>query len=283
MKLRFAAIARGQRYSPNHIGNDAQILKLTIQHIEKEGHSVQIYDEDSITPELVSENYIFNMIRGRYALTVLQKLEKQGALVINPTNGIRNCYRSQLATLLPKAGIPVPTGISISTSALNFDLPMKPTPFTVWVKRGDVHAIHREDITRVHSENELHGILREYHRRGIDEAVIQEHIVGPVVKFYAVKDSGFFHWYFHEGTGKADFNTKELENIANKCATILNVDIYGGDAVIGKNGAISIIDLNDWPSFAPVRDKASEHIAELIIRKAMAYDKEASSVKYKAG
>ncbi|OFY16497.1 MAG: hypothetical protein A2X11_12340 [Bacteroidetes bacterium GWE2_42_24] len=283
MNLKFAAIARGQRYSPNHIGNDAQILKLTIRHIEEAGHSVQVYDEDSITPELVSENYIFNMIRGRYALTVLQRLEGQGALVINPTSGVKNCYRSRLAKLLPKAGIPVPAGICVSTSTMKFDLPIKANPFTAWVKRGDVHAIHREDITQVYSENELYGILREYHRRGIEEAVVQEHVAGPVVKFYAVRGSGFFHWYFHEGTGKAEFNTKQLEDIAEKCANTLNVDIYGGDAVIGSDGAISIIDLNDWPSFAPVRDVASKHIAELIIGKAVDHEIKSPSFKQKAG
>jgi hypothetical protein len=31
---------------------------------------------------------------------------------------------------------------------------------------------------------------------------------------------------------------------------------------------VTIIDINDWPSFAPVREQASRHIAQLIHRKA---------------
>jgi len=50
------------------------------------------------------------------------------------------------------------------------------------------------------------------------------------------------------------------------------LDIYGGDAVISPDGSISIIDLNDWPSFAPVRDQASKFIANLIFQKAKKYE-----------
>lgn len=283
MKMKFAAIARGQRYSPNHIGNDARILKLTIQHIEEQGHEVQVYDEDSITPALVTENYIFSMIRGSYALSVLQQLEKQGALVLNPTKGVRNCYRARLASILPKKGIPVPQGIVVPTTSMKLQLPFNNEPFRVWLKRGDVHAIHREDITLVHSHDELYSVLHEYHRRGIDEAVIQQHIDGPGIKFYAVKGSGFFHWYFHEGTGTAEFDQEKLKSIAEQCADALGVDIYGGDAVIGPDGAINIIDLNDWPSFAPVRDEASVRIAELIMKKSAEHEKNHPSFKRKAG
>lgn len=271
-KLKFAAIARGQRYSPNHISNDARILMLTIQHLEEAGYEVRVYDEDSITPQLVSENYIFNMIRGSYALTVLQRLEQQGALVINPTIGIKNCYRSQLAQLLPKAGILVPTGVVVSTTSINIRLPFSCTPFKAWIKRGDVHAIHREDVTLVYSYDEMMGIVHEYHRRGIENAVIQEHIEGSVVKFYAVKNSGFFHWYYHEGTGTNPVDPIQLQAIAEKCADTLKVDIYGGDAVITDDGSIYIIDLNDWPSFAPVRDVASKNIASLIMAKSLEHE-----------
>lgn len=285
MRLRFAAISRGQRYSPNHIGNDAKILNLTIQNIENSGHEVSVYDEDSITPALVLENNIFSMIRGNYALQVLQQLERSGALVINNTKGVKNCYRARLAELLPKAGLPVPKGIVVPTASLKTDLSMvvNPKNFNVWLKRGDVHAIHREDITLVHSEDELYSVLQEYRRRGIDEAVIQQHIPGPTIKFYAVRGTGFFHWYYHPGTGEASFEVAKLKDIAHRCAVALDVDIYGGDAVIAPDGSIWIIDLNDWPSFAPVREEAAFEIAKVVIEKALQKEQQQGIVKRKAG
>jgi hypothetical protein len=39
--------------------------------------------------------------------------------------------------------------------------------------------------------------------------------------------------------------------------------VYGGDVIVGKDGSMVVIDENDWPSFAVVRDLASEKIARV--------------------
>ena len=273
MKLHFTAISRGKRYSPNHITNDARIFQLTIEELEKQGHSVTIYDEDEIRPELISTPFIFNMIRGTRSLQVLQELEANGALIINSTEGILNCYRENLATLLPAANIPIPSSIVIDTNKPLPEIPFVSNPFKVWIKRGDVHAIHREDVTLVYSFEELNEIVLEYQQRGIRSAVIQQHLDGPVIKFYAVKNTPFFHWYFHDSTKAIPIDENKLKYLAAQCAEVLKVDIYGGDAIITSDGMIHIIDLNDWPSFAPVRDEAAKYIAQVIITKAYSYNR----------
>lgn len=272
--MHFIAVARGSRYSPNHVGNDSKILALTIENIRNQGHTVTIYDEDQLRPDLIKTPYIFSMIRGSRSLKILQEAEKQGALVINSTRGVYNCYRENLARLLPKAGVNIPATHVLDTSQEVTEVPFAGIPFKVWVKRGDVHAIHREDVTLVYSLEELNDVIREYHRRGIGAAVVQEHINGPVVKFYAVKNTPFFHFYFHDRTTAMPFDTALLMDMAQRSAEILDVDIYGGDAVIGPEGDIRIIDLNDWPSFAPVRDKASLWIARVILEKAQKHPAE---------
>jgi glutathione synthase/RimK-type ligase-like ATP-grasp enzyme len=266
--MHFIAIARGSRYSPNHVGNDSKILALTIDQIRAKGHSVSVYDEDQLRPDLIKTPYIFSMIRGSRSLKILQEVEKQGALVVNSTSGVYNCYREILARLLPKAGVNIPTTLVLDTQKKIENIPFAGKPFKVWIKRGDVHAIHREDVTLVYSIEELTEVLHEYHRRGIGAAVVQEHITGPVVKFYAVKNTPFFHFYFHDRTTALPFDTAMLMDMAQRSAEVLDVDIYGGDAVIGPEGDIRIIDLNDWPSFAPVRDEASKWIAKVILEKA---------------
>lgn len=271
MILKFAAVTRGQKYSPNHIGNDSQIMQLTIEELQKMGHTVAMYEEDSISSETLSEKNIFTMIRGSYALKKLVEFEKNGAFVINSTKAVLNCYRERMARLLPDNGIPFPKSIIVETSAENIDLSLFNGQEKLWVKRGDVHAIHREDVTMVHRTDELYSILREYERRGIEKAVIQEQLNGDVIKFYAVNGSEFFHWYYHNGSRQLPFDANKLREIAIGSAKALQVDIYGGDAVIGEDGSIHIIDLNDWPSFAPVRNIAAGHIAKLIHKKAIEF------------
>lgn len=269
--IEFAAISRGQKYSPNHIGNDAQIFNNTVHQLLIKGHSVNVYHEDCISINTLHEDIIFTMIRGEQALAILQQVENQGKLIINCTEGVLNCYRENLARILPDNNIPFPKSIVIDTHATDFELDKTFGSQQLWVKRGDVHAIHREDVTLVYSTEELKGIIQEYGRRGIQKAVIQEHLSGDIVKFYAVNGASFFHWYYHPGSERLPFDPEYLREIAVKSAQKLKVDIYGGDAVIGYDGSVKIIDLNDWPSYAPVRDVAAYHIANLIEKKAIAH------------
>jgi D-alanine-D-alanine ligase-like ATP-grasp enzyme len=44
-------------------------------------------------------------------------------------------------------------------------------------------------------------------------------------------------------------------------AGALNLDIFGGDAIITPEGRIYLIDINSWPSFARVRTEAAVQIA----------------------
>ena len=88
------------------------------------------------------------------------------------------------------------------------------------------------------------------------------------MKFYAVRESDLFHWYYLNGIYHTKFDEKRLRELASTSAEALNLFVYGGDAIVGRDGSITIIDINDWPSFAPVREQASKHIAQLIYRKA---------------
>ncbi len=64
-----------------------------------------------------------------------------------------------------------------------------------------------------------------------------------------------------------------MRELASASADALGLRVYGGDAIIGKDGGVTVIDINDWPSFAPIREEASRHIAQLIYRKASEFKK----------
>jgi glutathione synthase/RimK-type ligase-like ATP-grasp enzyme len=52
-----------------------------------------------------------------------------------------------------------------------------------------------------------------------------------------------------------------LAALARAAARALGLEVYGGDCVIDTGGALWLIDVNDWPSFAPCRAAGAEAIA----------------------
>lgn len=265
--LQIAGVRREQLYSPNHVGNDAMIFMKTVEHLTELGADVKIYEEQDLGKIEIKEPFIFSMAQGVEGTEILLQLEKQGKFIINSPQGSINSYRSNMVKILPEKGIPFPKSLIVSIDEKD---KIKFEDFNarkIWIKRGDVHAVHREDVTLVYSEDERKNIFREFEKRGITEVVLQEHLDGDVIKFYAIVGSPLFHWYYLNGVNHTPFDKDKLVELAQNSAMALGLDVYGGDAVVAQDGSISIIDINDWPSFAPVRDEASEQIAKLIFQK----------------
>jgi D-alanine-D-alanine ligase-like ATP-grasp enzyme len=59
----------------------------------------------------------------------------------------------------------------------------------------------------------------------------------------------------------------ELKEAFFRAAKALKLEIFGGDAVVASDGAVYIIDINAWPSFALFRREASAAIARHILTK----------------
>ncbi|MDR2087458.1 MAG: NTP transferase domain-containing protein [Dysgonamonadaceae bacterium] len=276
-RKRIAGVRRGARYSPNHIGNDAAIFDLTVEHLKKYNYEIKEYSEEEFQENSVDEELVFNMARDTQSIRKLQLLEDSGKIVINSGYGIENCTREKMTRILLANQIPHPRSLIVPTD--NFCSGAFHTIGNCyWVKRGDFHAIHREDVTFARNVDEAENIVREYALRGIPSVVLNEHIEGDLVKFYGLRDSGFFYWFYPDSAnhskfgwetinGKAigiPFSVNELKAYCDRAAVALDVYIYGGDCVIDKKGIIRIIDFNDWPSFAPCRNEAAPHIAECI-------------------
>ena len=277
---KIAGIVRGNCYSHNHVGNDAAVFNETIRHLELAGYEVTTYTEEDVLNREVLEPVIFTMARSKEVVEKLKEYENRGAVVVNSGYGISNCTREQMTRLLVDNNIPHPRSIITPTKDHHIAQRLKEEGMdNCWIKRGDFHAIHREDVTYVRHIEEAEGILSEYALRGIPNAVINEHLVGDLVKFYGVAGSDFFYWFYpfnmnhskfgHEQiNGKATgiaFSVEDMHAICERSAQVLKVKIYGGDCIISPEGEIRIIDFNDWPSFAPCRDQAAPHIARCII------------------
>ncbi len=270
---------RAGAYSPNHIGNDTAIFNATAEQLRKRGCIVNIYSEEQFNKQGVNEDFIMTMCRQQESIDNLQKLEDSGRLVINSGYGIENCTRERMTRILLGNGIPYPESLIVNTDE-NIKGMLKKSGFkSCWIKRGDFHAMHKEDVSYVRHPEEAQEVLQEYFLRGIKRAVINVHLEGDLVKFYGVKGSNFFFWFYpfdqghskyglEEINGKSQgisFDVKELKSICNQAANELNIEIYGGDCIISPEGQIQIIDFNDWPSFAPCRVEAAPHIAKRIL------------------
>ena len=268
MTLKFAGVSRKTEFSPNHVVNDLLIINQTADVLKSLGAEVTMYDEGLLTPDSVKEKLIFSMAQGPLGSNTLLKIEDRGAYIINSPKAVMNCYRINMVRLLPSAGIPFPKSVIVATDS---DIDARAAGFKsskVWIKRGDVHAVHKEDVTLANTDDEELNLLKEFHQRNINEAILQEHLEGDTVKFYAVRESDLFHWYYLNTLYQTPFDQKKLRELASASAEVMNLFVYGGDAIIGRDGSVTIIDINDWPSFAPVREQASKHIAQLIYRKA---------------
>ena len=277
--IEIAGIMRAGAYSPNHIGNDAAIFNAAAEQLRKRGYVVNIYSEEQFKLNEIKENVILNMCREQSSIAKLQQLEDQGKLVINSGYGIENCTRERMTRILLGNNIPYPDSLIVDTNEAIKPLLKKSGFQSCRIKRGDFHAMHKEDVSYVRHPEEAQEVLQEYFLRGIKRAVINVHLTGDLVKFYGVRGTPFFFWFYpfdeghskygHEAiNGKSQgikFNLKEMKNICQRAAEELNVVIYGGDCIVSPEGEMRIIDFNDWPSFAPCRNEAAPHIAKAVI------------------
>ena len=278
---------RAGAYSPNHIGNDAAIFNIAAEELRKRGCEVNTYTEEQFIAGAATEDIIVNMCRERRSIELLQKREDEGALVINSGYGIENCTRERMTRILLGSGIPYPESLMVNTDEAVVEAMEKANMDHAWIKRGDFHAMHKEDVSFVRHAQEAQEVLQEYFLRGIKRAVINRHLEGDLIKFYGVQGTDFFYWFYPLEAGHSkygneaingparglQFSEEYLRKICREASEVLDVKVYGGDCIVDADGSIRIIDFNDWPSFAPCREKAAPYIAKCIMAAIKAHQK----------
>jgi hypothetical protein len=133
----------------------------------------------------------------------------------------------------------------------------------VWVKRGDVHAERDEDVLCIGAA-EVPDALAAFADRGIGRVALQAHVPGRMLKFYGVADGRFFR-YYDAAVGPCapvrEVDEDRLRALVFDAAAALGLDVFGGDVALSAPDDPVLVDLNDWPSFAPFRDDAAAAIA----------------------
>lgn len=258
---RFFGITREHVFSPGKIEADAAVLETVAARLRALGHVVSVCSADAPQwPDADGASAVFTMCQGAVALERLARWAAAGLRVVNSPQGILNCQRHRTIALLARADVPFPPSVLVHTG----EPALLPAWVSggAWVKRGDFHATQAADVVQVEGVDAAQAALNAFDARGIRHAVVQQHVAGTVVKFYAVRGS-FFHCVPPPGGAPlAAAVLARLRALGERAAHVLGVEIYGGDCVYdSREGNLVLIDLNDWPSYAPCCAEAATYIA----------------------
>lgn len=269
--IEIAGIARKTEFSPNHELNDFLIIQKTAEELMQLGVKVKIYREEDIFNEEIGEEFIFSMVQSPAGSKHLLEAAKNKKFVINTPESVINCYRYNMNRILAENKIPFPKSIIVDTNTNKFDF-LDEFENKIWIKRGDAHAVQREDVVFIDDKSKVNYVLNEFKNRGLQTCTVQNHIEGDTIKFYSILGEDFFYWYTTDLKYCSTFDEKKLKKLANESAKAMGLVIFGGDAIVTKDSEIFIVDINDWPSFAPIRDRASKVIGNLIYQKTIKYN-----------
>lgn len=262
--MRIIAVQRDERFSPNSVAKDKAILRAVCERMERQGAAVRMLSELELTADDHADLYL-SMARSGEALKLLMEKESAGAKVLNSAFGVNRCNRSRLTELMLRNDIPIP-----------------PTEgdYGFWLKRGDQAAQSPSDVVFCENQASLSAMQAAFVARGIDNWVVQAHVPGDLVKFYAVHGS-FFRYFYPSDDGISKFgdevrngiarhypfDEKLLRRTADAVSEQVGVLIYGGDAIVKEDGCFCLIDFNDWPSYSRCQSEAADAICGLINKK----------------
>ena len=268
---RAVALYRNPAYSPNqHRSNDTLILDVTVARLAARGWGIERADEGDIAAGRVpASDWYLNMCQGPAASEALALAVGPDAVLVNAPGSVLNCHRHRMAPALRAAGVPFPETEVISSNdepaAAARRISDGDATALIWVKRGDVHAQTSDDVLRV-AMDEVAAVVTAFRARGIERVALQRHVPGPVIKFYAVNRGRFFRWFVTaSGTPlSATPDERRLQQVVFAAADALGLEVFGGDVVLSAPDTPVLVDINDWPSFAPCRHDAAEAIASYV-------------------
>lgn len=283
MSSKILGIFREVDHSPNREFDDAEILRLTGRKLSEAGLEVVLKKPEEFLAEEKKwtadpPRLVFMMCEKEKILKILQAWPA-ATLIVNPPQAVFNTYRYLTIPKLEKAGVPVPSSEFVGAEkedwAQSFSMQNIITR-KIWIKRADVHNTQAGDVTFAASPEEIDKAMSLFRERKIARAVFQEHVSGDLIKFYGVSDfmegsrkTSWFQWFYHKNQDLQNhpFSQEELQEVTRRAALALDLNVYGGDAIVTPEGGIFLIDINAWPSFALFRGEASDVISRFLLAK----------------
>ena len=173
---RIIAVSRDVRFSPNSVDNDMAILQAVAVRLAA---GVVVVDENELEPDMECD-ICLTMARNAAALDILTGMEQRGTMVVNSPASIRACRRSAIESVMSRLRVP---------------LPPQDGENGFWIKRGDMAAQSSYDVRYCRDRAELEAARRDFSTRNISDYTVSAHVVGDLVKWYAVS-GGFFRYFY---------------------------------------------------------------------------------------
>lgn len=277
--MKILGIYREEMFSNRAVMADRKILEQVLICIRKALNDrchIQTITPEDLSLIVLDFHYdlILSMAQDESVLTLLDLYEARGAVVLNSSRSIRNCYRQKLSELLSGLHFNYPSYFTIDLKNYRSN---QLGNEGVWIKRGDFHALIDDDVVYAGDRDEQVIALEQFQKRGVNQVILQEHCEGELFKFYGVRDK-YFHlrymgftgknrYSFVDGNDNVAFDRERAEELAHRAARVLDLDFFGGDFIVTSEGEVSFIDFNDWPSFRSCVDDAAPIMAEYAIDK----------------
>lgn len=283
-------IYRAPEYSPNNRQKDAAILEAVAARFMKHPEiRADFCTEDDLPLDLDAFDVILHMARRLATLIRLEKLEH--AVVINAPRGVRNVAKSRELTLmlLDAAGVQVPDWWAYEPEEDEMFMcnPQLCRLLPGWVKAMRPDGAQSADVTYVSTPLQADRRIIELAAQQVPDIVVTRHVEGDLIKCYCVcTKEPFIDWFYPQETGYSKFggeaeshnsalsyvplNNDQLLTIADRISRQLGLEVFGFDAIVqpgtssNEPPVITVIDVNDWPSFSRCKEKAADAIVNML-------------------
>ena len=269
-KKTILGIFRERSHSPQREFDDEAILKETAKGLfSRLGVEIPLLHPGEFleTGLDVKPDLIFFMCEEEPCLNRLRHIqETMGCTLVNTVRAVENTFRQRMLEILSSEDF-----FPESQLVCTMDAEPEDIQWEVWIKRGDFHAIEEDDVVFARDKDHVRTALERFSGRGIKNVVIQKHVPGDIIKFYSVTGveddrEYWFKWFYHKDQDLKgyEFSKDELRNKCLRAGRLMELEIYGGDAIVRPDGRIYVIDVNAWPSFALFRKEAAAAICSLM-------------------
>ncbi len=281
--VRFLLIGRDPAFSPNSVDKDAAILQAVGSLLSARGGQVRYIGEEALTKtDICAADVVLSMARRWKALMLLGQAKVR---VVNAPQAVMTVAQSRSTTmeLLQAAGVRVADFWSYEPSedtmfqcepALQRLLPG-------WVKGMHPDGVEAGDVTYVATPIEADTAVLTLSARHCTDIIVARHCPGTLVKVYciALPDDGqgmWLRWFLPQEEGYTKFGDEvhnspadtalpvdedRLREVAARVSEALHLQLFGYDAILGEDGTLTVIDVNDWPSYSRFCAEAAECIA----------------------